>query len=308
MMKSGEIRWVRAVARRIDKVTGGPPKYVGCVEDIHDRKQAELAQRSTEERFHAFMDNSPTIAFMKDREGRRVYANRPYIERFQVGDDDVLGKTDFEMFGADLARKLAENDERVLAENRALSTIEDVPTADGVLRHWLVYKFPVDAPGGERYIGGVAVDITERRDAEEALRKSRDELEKRVAERTAKLTAANARLQQEILEREAAEVALRAEQVLLRRLLYRQEAERKLIAYEIHDGPVQYVTAAHAPGNGAPGHVRGLAQRERRLRHGPDAAAQYDCRGPPHDQRLAADHSRPLGPGAGLGMPDRRAI
>ena len=55
---------------------------------------------------------------------------------------------------------------------------------------------------------------------------------------------ANSRLQQEILERESADAALRAEQILLRRLLYRQEADRKLIAYEIHDGPVQYVTAA----------------------------------------------------------------
>jgi PAS domain S-box-containing protein len=244
VLKSGEIRWARSVARRIDSASGGPPTYVGCVEDINDRKQAELAQRVSEERFHAFMDNSPAIAFMKDSGGRRVYANRPYLQRFQVGSEGVLGKTDFDMFGADLARKLAINDERVLSEGRAISTLEDVPTADGVLRHWLVYKFPVDAPSGERYVGGVAIDITERRDAEDQLRKARDELEKRVAERTSKLTTANARLQQEILEREAAEAALRTEQVLLRRLLYRQEAERKLIAYEIHDGPVQYVTAA----------------------------------------------------------------
>src|SRR5262249_6821334 len=63
-------------------------------------------------------------------------------------------------------------------------------------------------------------------------------------DRTSSLTTANKRLQQEILEREAAESALRDEQILLRRLLYRQEADRKLIAYELHDGPVQYVTAA----------------------------------------------------------------
>ena len=120
----------------------------------------------------------------------------------------------------------------------------NVPTADGVLRHWLVYKFPVDAPAGERYVGGVAIDITERRHAEDELVKARDELERRVIERTSRLTTANDRAQQEILEREAAEAALRTEQTLLRRLLFRQEAERKLLAYEIHDGPVQYVTAA----------------------------------------------------------------
>ncbi len=244
VLENGDIRWARAVARRLGDPGSKQASYVGCIEDITDRKQAELAQRESEQRFRAFMDNSPAIAFMKDAAGRRVYANLPYLKRFQRGAEEVIGKTDYEMFDADLARKLALNDERVLNENRCVQTVEDVPTADGVLHHWLVYKFPVEAESGERYIGGVAVDITERRDAEAKLRKVLDELEKRVAERTSSLTVANSRLQQEILERESADAALRAEQILLRRLLYRQEADRKLIAYEIHDGPVQYVTAA----------------------------------------------------------------
>jgi len=90
----------------------------------------------------------------------------------------------------------------------------------------------------------VAIDISDRLRVEEQLRKAHAEMERRVAERTASLTAANARLQQEILERESADTALRGEQILLRRLLFRHEADRKLIAYELHDGPVQYVTAA----------------------------------------------------------------
>lgn len=244
VLESGEIRWARAVARRLEGDETKPASYVGCIEDITDRKNAELAQRSTEERFRAFMDNSPAIAFMKDTNGRRVYANLPYLKRFQRGTEEVIGKTDFEMFDAELARKLAANDERVLNENRCIQTTEAVPTADGVLRHWLVYKFPVDSESGERYIGGVAVDISERKHAEEELRRVLDELERRVAERTSSLTTANKRLLQEASEREAAESALRDEQILLRRLLYRQEADRKLIAYELHDGPVQYVTAA----------------------------------------------------------------
>lgn len=244
VLESGETRWARAVGRRLEGDETRPASYVGCIEDITDRKQAELAQRAAEERFRAFMDNNPAIAFMKDANGRRVYANLPYLKRFQRGAEDVIGKTDFEMFDAELARKLAANDERVLSENRCIQTIEAVPTADGVLHHWLVYKFPVEAEAGERYIGGVAVDISERKHAEEELRRVLDELERRVADRTSSLTSANKRLQQEILERETAESALRDEQILLRRLLYRQEADRKLIAYELHDGPVQYVTAA----------------------------------------------------------------
>ncbi len=88
----------------------------------------------------------------------------------------------------------------------------------------------------------MAVDITERRQAEEALRRVRDELEERVNQRTASLRETNARLEREIVERKAAETALRSEQHLLRELLDSQEADRKLVAYEIHDGLVQYVT------------------------------------------------------------------
>jgi signal transduction histidine kinase len=112
------------------------------------------------------------------------------------------------------------------------------------MRHWLVYKFPfVDALGNE-FLGGVAIDITERRQMEEALREARDELEERVAERTADLTKTNDRLRQEVLDRRKVEAALLTEQVSLQQMLLSHETDRKLIAYEIHDGPVQYVTAA----------------------------------------------------------------
>ena len=49
-------------------------------------------------------------------------------------------------------------------------SIEQVPTADGVLRSWLVIKFPIPNGDGRRYLGGVAVDVTEQQHREEALR------------------------------------------------------------------------------------------------------------------------------------------
>ena len=104
MLETGETRWARAIGRRLEGDETRPASYVGCIEDITDRKHAELAQRAAEARFRAFMDNSPAIAFMKDAGGRRVYANLPYLKRFQRGAEDVIGKTDFEMFDAELAQ------------------------------------------------------------------------------------------------------------------------------------------------------------------------------------------------------------
>ena len=63
---------------------------------------------------------------------------------------------------------------------------------------------------------GYGEDVSERKRAEEALRRAHDELEARVRERTAALTAANAALQAEIAERRRAEAALRASEEYFR--------------------------------------------------------------------------------------------
>lgn len=239
-----DVRWLRVTANPIHAEGTGPLKFVGCVEDVTDRKQAERSLHESELRFRSFMDNNPAIAFMKDAEGRKVYVNNNYVERFGVPREQLLGRTDFDMFDAEIAERLREADRAVIAAGKPIQFEEDVPTPDGVLRHWLVYKFPFVDALKNQFLGGVAIDITERRQMEEALREARDELEERVAERTADLTKTNDRLRQEVLDRRKVEAALLTEQVSLQQMLLAHDTDRKLIAYEIHDGPVQYVTAA----------------------------------------------------------------
>jgi PAS domain S-box-containing protein len=91
-------------------------------------------------------------------------------------------------------------------------------------------RIELDADGRAVRGIGVAHDITERKRAEEALRRANDELEHRVAERTAELSLSNSRLTREIAERERAEVALRTSE-----RLYRQLAEGILEAIVVAD-------------------------------------------------------------------------
>lgn len=213
-------------------------------QEIERLRASESRLEASERRFRAFMDNSPAVAFIKDSQGRRVYVNQRYRQTFQSGPEELLGKSDFDLYPSTVAEKLRTTDEAVLRSHEPTRTIEDVPTPDGIVHQWLVFKFPIEETPGDWFVGGVAVDISEQKQIEEELRRARDELELHVSQRTANLIAINTQLQEEIAQREQVEAALRHERELLQHLLTLSDNDRKLVAYEIHDGLVQYVTAA----------------------------------------------------------------
>jgi PAS domain S-box-containing protein len=137
--------------------------------EIIERKEAEGAARQSEERFATFMDNLPGYAWMKDLQGRYVYMNE-MVSR--LPGYESLGKTDAQIWPADLAARYQANDEQVIATKRPLQTLELFPQ-EGKQRHMAGSKFPIfDQTGAVALVGGVGVDITERIEAEEALRES----------------------------------------------------------------------------------------------------------------------------------------
>src|SRR5918911_488964 len=111
--------------------------------DGTERETAEKALRESQERFKAFMNNSPAVAFIKDEEGRYVYVNQPFERFFQISLADLPGKTDFNLWPAEIAEQLRANDRGVMAEGESVEVIESVPAPDGVLHHWLSFKFPL---------------------------------------------------------------------------------------------------------------------------------------------------------------------
>lgn len=135
-------------------------------------KESQSAIRQSEERFKAFMDNNPALAFMKDEDGRYVYVNATFMHKYKAIMGKIIGKTDFDCW-PECAEQLRKNDKAVLSTDKAVEFYETVPTIDGVLRDWLVFKFPVKNHSGKRYLGGVAIDISDKKKATEEVQRSK---------------------------------------------------------------------------------------------------------------------------------------
>jgi PAS domain S-box-containing protein len=148
----------------------------GYVHDITERKQAEEALRESEERFRAFMTHTPAVAWMKDGQGRYVFLSKSYERRFGVRLEDWRDKTDFDLWPEEIAEVFRGNDLRVLEGGKPIDVIEQATNPDGSRSYWWNFRFPFQDGAGRRYVGGMGVDITERKRAEDALCASEERL------------------------------------------------------------------------------------------------------------------------------------
>jgi PAS domain S-box-containing protein len=168
--RDGEYRHVltRGIPR-YDAEHATVQEWVGYTEDVTERRAAEAALRLTQSQLSAFMEHSPGSMFIKDSAGRYVIVNRAFLTSSGKTSAEVIGKTDHELFAPELAERFVLEDKAVLAGGQSMR-FEDSFSYDGQQFTFLSHKFPL--PDG--LIGCIGADITERKQAEEALRRSEE--------------------------------------------------------------------------------------------------------------------------------------
>lgn len=173
-----------------------------------EERTAELRETQLQQR--ALLDNIPDIAWLKDRESRFIAVNEPFAASCGMDPGDVVGKLDEDIWPPELAEKYKADDREVMLSHERKVVEEPLTDKDGET-HWIeTTKTPIyDEKGKVIGTAGIARDITQRKNAEEVLRRSHEELEGLVRRRTVELEGANQTLKREIAERRRVEKAIR---------------------------------------------------------------------------------------------------
>ncbi|MBW1801563.1 MAG: PAS domain-containing protein, partial [Deltaproteobacteria bacterium] len=206
------IQWLHTQKVPLKDETGHIVGLSASSINITQRMALEEALNKCEQEKTAILDSLVEHVVYHDLEMRVLWTNRAACESVQMKREDLIGSYCYEVWAG--RRGPCEDCPVIKAlETGQPQTVEKM-TPDG--RWWYIQGSLVqDSKGHVTGTIELTLDITGRKRAEEIIRKTKDELEARVEERTAELSEANVKLRQEITERNKAEKELKISEMLL---------------------------------------------------------------------------------------------
>lgn len=169
--KNGEFYWEQASISPIKNTEGIITHFLAIKEDITELKQTQGALEESKRILQAIIDNPPAIIYLKDTEGRFLLINSQFEKTFHVTKDNIIGKTDYDIFPEETAETFQINDRKVIKSGIPTKTEEIFPQ-DGGLHAYISIRFPMRNAEGIIYsVCNISIDITELMQMEDALQK-----------------------------------------------------------------------------------------------------------------------------------------
>jgi PAS domain S-box-containing protein len=229
---TGEVRWVRGYARVSFSERAGervPARAVGVVADVTERVQAEQTLRHSETHLRRVIDNQLGFVAVLDQRGALLEVNQAALNVAGLARADVVGQWFWECPWWNYDPEIARRIQRAVEGAADGHTVRfDVPArVRGGHEVWIDFQITpaLDAEGDLVYLVPSGVDVSERREAEQALRRLNASLEQRVQERTWQVRK------------------------LSRALTLAEQEERRRIAYVLHEDLQQVIAGARTIGS-----------------------------------------------------------
>ena len=170
---NGQTIWVETNKLPLRNLQGDVIGVLGTYQDISDRKAVENALMLKQSHLTALMNNIPHIAWIKDEQSRFIAVNTPFVQACGVLAEELVGKTDFDIWSADLAQAYRDDDAEVLQSGQRKVVVEKIARADGTLGWLETTKTPFrDEQLNIAGTVGIAADITDLKVLELSLKAS----------------------------------------------------------------------------------------------------------------------------------------
>lgn len=177
VMPSGETHWFLSTKVPLKDLDGQITSLLGINVNITDLKRTQAALTEERNLLRAVTDNIPDRIYVKDREGRFVMVNRAVQERWAAeGFENLIGKTDFDLFDAKDAALYIEEDRATMDSGQPILNYEYKWIGSAGDEHWVIAsRIPLyDSTGRVTSLLGINRDITQRKQAELALIEERN--------------------------------------------------------------------------------------------------------------------------------------